>query len=526
MFSVMGRKNRIIASVVALSLVGSVAGCGASSAEKQVDSQDTSSGGAEARNGADYAVPEQLPNVLADQVGYNSESVKTVVLRGKKLPQTFSVKELGTKEIKYTGDVVKAVYNDETKEYTGIGYFTDLKDDGSYYIYADIVGESYSFSIAKDAYTDLFNEACKKYYINRCGIALSEEYAGDNAHSACHTTPAHMQEHPETEIDVTGGWHMDEQADRDTAVGCKVAENLLLAYEMNETAFADDTGIPESGNEIPDILDEVRYEVEWLLKMQDTKTGGEYGAAITDSSGGGDVMTYPVLVTPVSMDATINFASVLSKFSYIYQKYDEEFATTCLKAADRAWICYFNNQKSQDNTAVFKAAANLYRATGNADYKSVLSEYFDRGDFDNIYNSDENIFIGSVTYLSTSQSVDVERCDHLMKLLMKRSEAIAQRAGQSAYLVTDSKDDSFDTILEDMRCLTITDHIIYNHEYTTIIENHAHFLLGMNPNAVNYVTDKTERTYADGVGVGILNDPQTDALLVFMLSVLEQKQEE
>ena len=526
MFSVMGRKNRIIASVLSLTLVGSVAGCGASSAEKQVDISEIAAAGPEAKISAGYVVPDQLPNVLADQVGYNSDSVKAVVLRGKKLPQTFCVKEMGTKEIKYTGDVVKTVYNDETKEYTGIGYFTDLKKDGNYYIYADIIGESYSFSISENAYTDLFNEACKKYYINRCGIALSEEYAGDNSHSACHTTPAHMQEHPETEIDVTGGWHMDEQADRDTTVGCKVAENLLLAYEINETAFSDATGIPESGNDIPDILDEVRYEVEWLLKMQDAKTGGEYGAALTDSAGGGDVMTYPVIVTPVSMDATINFASVLSKFSYIYQKYDGEFATTCLKAADRAWSCYFNNQKAGDNTAVFKAAANLYKATGNAAYETILQEYFDRGDFDRIFDSDENILIGSVTYLSTSQSVNMEKCDYLMKLLMKRSEGIAQKAGQSAYLVIDAEDESFNTLLEDMRCLTITDHIIYNHEYTTIIENHAHFLLGMNPNAVNYVTDTTERTYADGSENGILNDPQTDALLVFMLSVLEQKQEE
>ena len=78
----------------------------------------------------------------------------------------------------------------------------------------------------------------------------------------------------------------------------------------------------------------------------------------------------------------------------------------------------------------------------------------------------------------------------------------------------------FGRLLEDMRCLTITDHIIYNHEYTTIIENHAHFLMGANPKAVNYVSDKTERTYTDEAAVGILNDPQADALLVFMLSML------
>ena len=254
--------------------------------------------------------------------------------------------------------------------------------------------------------------------------------------------------------------------------------------------------------------------------MQDAKTGGEYGAALTDSSGGGDVMTYPVIVTPVSMDATINFASVLAKFSYIYQKYDGEFATTCLKAADRAWSCYFNNQKAQDNTTVFKAAAELYRATGSLGYETVLEEYFAELEFDRIFNEDENILIGSVVYLSTSQKVDVSRCEYLMKLLMVRSERIAQKATQSAYLVTKTDVKSFNELLEDMRCLTITDHIIYNHEYTTIIENHAHFLMGMNQGAVNYVTDTTERTYADEAGIGILNDPQADALLVFMLSVL------
>ena len=520
MFSVMRRKNRIIAAVLTLSLIGSVAGCGASSAEKQIDTTKANAEEVETTASGEYVVPNQIPSVLADQIGYNTESVKTVILHGKKLPKTFSIKELGTKEEKYTGDVVKSVYNDDTKEYTGIGYFTDLKEAGKYYVSADIIGESYSFAISEDAHADVFNEACKKYYINRCGTSLSEDYAGENAHSACHTTPAHLQDHPETEIDVTGGWHMDEQADRDTTVGCKVAENLLLAFEMNEAAFTDEAGIPESGNEIPDILDEVRYEVEWLLKMQDAKTGGEYGAALTDSSGGGDVMTYPVIVTPVSMDATINFASVLAKFSYIYQKYDGEFATTCLKAADRAWSCYFNNQKAQDNTTVFKAAAELYRATGSLGYETVLEEYFAEPEFDRIFNEDENILIGSVVYLSTSQKVDVSRCEYLMKLLMVRSERIAQKATQSAYLVTKTDVKSFNELLEDMRCLTITDHIIYNHEYTTIIENHAHFLMGMNPGAVNYVTDTTERTYADEAGIGILNDPQADALLVFMLSVL------
>ena len=81
-------------------------------------------------------------------------------------------------------------------------------------------------------------------------------------------------------------------------------------------------------------------------------------------------------------------------------------------------------------------------------------------------------------------------------------------------------DSIYASILFNMRCLTITDYIIYNHEYTTIVENHAHYLMGMNPDVTNYVTEYTERTYVDGQKPGILNNPSYDSLFVFMLSIL------
>ena len=88
--------------------------------------------------------------------------------------------------------------------------------------------------------------------------------------------------------------------------------------------------------------------------------------------------------------------------------------------------------------------------------------------------------------------------------------------------MTDVSTDSFEKMLDDMRCLTITDHIIYNHEYTTIIENHAHFLMGMNPKAVNYVTNDTQGNYENAGVSGVVNDPGNTAMLIFMLSVLKK----
>ena len=519
MFSLMRGKKRITAVVLMTAVMGSVAGCGASSGEKEIENTKASVTSVS----INYEAPVQTPNILVDQEGFLPTSDKVVVFRGKELPTEFEIHNLADDSLVYVGQVMKQSYNDELGEYSAIGYFTELNVEGDYYIYADYLGESFSFSISETIYSDLLKEASKQFYYNRCGLALSENYAGENAHSACHTAVARLQENTDTTLDVTGGWHMDEHADRDTAVGSKIAENFLLAYEMNESAFGDDTGIPESGNSIPDILDEVRYEVEWLLKMQDSKNGGEYGAALTDPEKGSDMFTNPVVITPVSMDATINFASMMARFSFFYQKYDPEFAKNCLRAADKAWNCYLVNQNGEETSALFKAAASLYRATGDDAYEEVLNRFFEKHDFDKMFVDDEDVFIGAITYLSTSQRVDVEQCGKLMKNLMKRSEALAQASSQSNFLVTDyTAEKDFTKLLYEMRCLTITDHVIYNHEYTTIIENHAHYLMGMNPSSMNYVTDSTERTYKDdSEKYGILNDPINNALLIFMLSVLE-----
>ncbi len=520
-------KKRIVRIGLVLALSGSVAGCGASSAEllpdKASDTMSDAMGytGDEQKREASYEVPIQLPGILVDQHGYSSESDKVAVFKGNDISGNFEVREYENGNIVYTGQILKPLYNNELDEYDCFGYFTEVTKPGKYYVYNDMLGQSYSFEIKEDSCRDIFDSACKKFYENRCGMDVLNGSSGEEGHSACHTDMAHLKEDPSVEIDVTGGWHLDKSAKRDVLTGTMIADNLILAYEMNPDAFTDSTGILESGNNIPDILDEVRYEAQWLLKMQEEKTGGVYESAIVEADEESDASIAPVVVTPISMDATISFASMMAKFSYFYQQYDDEFATTCLKAADRAWKCFLNNRDVMDDTAAFYAAAQLYRATGVETYHDILVSYFEREDFKELFNSDESIFLGSVTYLAINKNVDIDICTKLMKLLMKRSEEIAEEATTSTYLVADMggrKD--FSKMLCNMRALTITDHIIYNHEYTTIIENHVHYFGGTNSEAINYLTNDTSRNYEDVGEIGIMNNPEDNALLIFMLSVL------
>lgn len=139
---------------------------------------------------------------------------------------------------------------------------------GKYYIEAPLLGDSYSFQIADNLYDDVLKEAVKQYYYNRCGITLTEEFAGSRAHNACHTGYALLREDMSVSMDVSGGWHQDENGSKDVVRAAENISVMLLAYELFGDAFSDDMELPESRNGIPDLLDEIRYETDWLLKCR------------------------------------------------------------------------------------------------------------------------------------------------------------------------------------------------------------------------------------------------------------------
>lgn len=120
--------------------------------------------------------------------------------------------------------------------------------------------------------------------------------------------------------------------------GVKAAADLMLAYEDYPNVFDDNLGIPESGNGVPDVLDEVRYELEWLLKMQDEKSGGVYHKVTTLNFGGmimPDEENDSLYIMPVSNCATGDFAAAMAMAARVYEKYDKTFADKCLSAAKK-----------------------------------------------------------------------------------------------------------------------------------------------------------------------------------------------
>lgn len=76
---------------------------------------------------------------------------------------------------------------------------------------------------------------------------------------------------------MTGGWHDAGDYNKYVNFAYSAVLDLLMSYEFNPEAWTFEySNIPESGNGIPDLLDEIKYELDWLKKMQDTDWCGSF----------------------------------------------------------------------------------------------------------------------------------------------------------------------------------------------------------------------------------------------------------
>ena len=346
---------------------------------------------------------EPLPVPVAvktNQLGYEAEGEKLFVVRYNADVKDFEIHDDATDEVVYTGKLSEDYINSPSGGGTlRYGDFTDFKEPGTYHISVEGDGDSYPFIIGNDIYKDAYKDVIKLLTMQRCGMELTKEIAGDFAHPACHTDIATVYGTDET-IDVTGGWHDAGDYGRYVVPGAKTIADLFLSYEESEAVRGDDFGIPESGNGVPDILDEARYELEFFFKMQ-ASDGGVYHkvtCAVFPETVMPEEETDPLIVCPVSDTATGDFAAVMAMASVLYKEYDAAFATKCLEASKKAYE-YLDSKGFENGTGFvnpedvvtgeypdakttdefFWAAVELFIATGDTKYEERAAEVEDAG---------------------------------------------------------------------------------------------------------------------------------------------------
>jgi endoglucanase len=271
---------------------------------------------------------------------------------------------------------------------------------------------SYPFAIAEGLYDQLRTDSVNFYYTQRSGIEILDELAPGYARPAGHIQVAPNQGDLEVPcfqdtcdytLDVSGGWYDAGDHGKYVVNGgisawqvMSIWERANLAPTGTPEALGDGSlSIPESDNGVPDVLDEARWEIEFLLSMQVPQ--GEALAGMAHHKMHDENWTgLPLLphldpqarfLHPPSTAATLNLAAVGAQCARLFAEYDRAFANRCRVAAERAWDAAEANPDRlaltespggggyTDNVVedeFYWAAAELYLTTGKRKYRTAV----------------------------------------------------------------------------------------------------------------------------------------------------------
>jgi hypothetical protein len=230
--------------------------------------------------------------------------------------------------------------------------FSGLRTRGTYHLYdpANRV-VSYPFAIGDDVYRPVLKDSVRTFYYQRSGTPVDARFGGNWHHPGGHLgrdqdRSARLSQGGRAlgrPRDLLGGWFDAGDLNKYVPYLESTLFDLLWAYELAPRVFGDDTGIPESGNGVPDLLDEVKWELDWLLKMQD-KDGGFFNRVAGRSFDNGPEPPasdkQPRFYTAKTTWATAIAAASLAHAARVYDRFDGNFpgyAERLRAAARRAW---------------------------------------------------------------------------------------------------------------------------------------------------------------------------------------------
>ncbi|PRX97294.1 glycoside hydrolase family 9 protein [Allonocardiopsis opalescens] len=359
--------------------------------------------------------PDTGPRVRVNQVGYLPDGPKgaTVVTEATEaLPWELAdasgavVAEGQTVPQGVDPSSAQNVHTIDFSAYTTPGEGYTLTADGE---------TSHPFDLSGEAYQDLRVDSLSFYYPQRSGIEIDDAIAPGYGRPAGHVGVAPNQGDTEVpcapgsgcdySLDVSGGWYDAGDHGKYVVNGGISAAQLMGIYERSTHAPTADEGalddgtlrLPETGNDVPDVLDEARWEMEFLLSMQVPDGEPLAGMAhhkMHDAEWTGLPLLphedpQPRYLQPPSTAATLNLAAAGAQCARVFEPFDAGFAAECLSAAEEAWAAAVANPDViAPNTGVgggaysdpnvedefYWAAAELFLATGAQEYQDAVTD--------------------------------------------------------------------------------------------------------------------------------------------------------
>ena len=477
-----------------------------------------------------YGAEDGSLQIKVDQVGYLPDATKIafVTAAGK----VFEVKRATDNIAIFKGVLGPARMDADTGDSVQIADFTKVREAGTYYLEVEGVGKSWNFTIKPDAFLHTYYLAMRAFYGQRCGTAvdLGPEFPGYK-YSACHLKgDFHASSGKQGKRDnIIGGWHDAGDYGRYMVNSGITTGTLLWTWEIfGAKVKGIKLNIPESGNGTPDILNETRWNLEWMLKMQDDDGGAWHKQ--TSERFAGFVMPEddhaPSVVVGTGKEpfkstcATADLAAVAAIAARVYQPFDAKFAGKNLEAARKAWKWtekypnvvfrnpggvstgeYGDNDCSDER---LWAAGELWRTTGEGPYGEYFVKHYP--DFrpslekpapegwGNVAN------LGLWTYaFSKQKGADGEVVADIRKRMAAAARAIVEQTRKNPYRVSLTTKDyvwgSNGVAANYGMELLVANALAPDASYVESAEDDLHYLLGRNAFSMSFVTQVGANPY-------------------------------
>lgn len=467
-------------------------------------------------------------DIRLNQVGFYPGGEKIAVIVSDE-QVSFRLLDHETGETVFSGESSapkKWSYSDET---VVLADFSEFTETGRYVISSDGFGKSPEFTIQEHVHETLTLASLKYYYFNRASTKLENEFAGDWTRPLGHPDDevyvhesAASEKRPEgTVISAPKGWYDAGDFNKYVVNSGISTYTLMAAYEHFPEYFdAVDLNIPESDNDIPDILDEIRWNLDWMMDMQDPNDGGVYHK-LTTKDFAGMVMPHEAtanrFVVMKSTSATLNFAAAMATAARVYKEIDPDFATMVLKAAREAWnwadenpgLVY--NQPDDIGTGAYGdnnlndefdwAAAELYITTGEDSFWEVFNQ------------DEQNVGIPGwqsvrpLAWVSLAHHIEnlTDAADHatIKNRIIQQADQLMNEVHNSAYGVSMGQDPgdfvwgSNSTALNQSVLLIQGYKLTKDESYLDAAQSNLDYVLGRNATGYSFVTGFGERSPMD-----------------------------
>lgn len=460
---------------------------------------------------------EQTGAIKLNQVGFLPDANKIAVVPGEG-GREFTITNMMDNSQVMSGALNAAAVWTPSQEQVSQADFSQITEAGRYRIDLTDSEQSAEFVVGQHALSEVHDAALKSYYFNRASSALESEFAGiwqrplghADEQVSVHESAASEARPVGFELSAPRGWYDAGDYNKYVVNSGISTYTLMIAYLHYPEFYQNRAGaIPESSDAIPDILNEVKWNLDWLQAMQDPNDGGVYHK-LTTLNFSGELMPHEAdaqrFVVQKSTAAALNFSAVMAVASRTFSDYLPELAEDYAAQAVSAWQWADSNpdvpyvqpddvstgQYGDDNFAdeFAWAAAELFILTGEEVYLQRFNQLNVQPQVPAWPNSSA---LGYISLLDNADErlTEQQQADYQQPLLSLASDIVAMHQA-SAYQVAMTNNDfvwgSNAVALNKALILLQAHRLTQESEFKDAAVGLLDYVLGRNPTDYSYVT--------------------------------------